>query len=65
VQGAEYVSTTRLRALYQLRAFDDHFIYEELAVPRDQRKMPMVRLLPELAIESFRAWQEHQSKIAY
>ena len=30
-----------------------------------QRKMPMVRLLPEHAIESFRAWQEHQSKIAY
>ena len=24
--------------------FDDHFIYEELAVPRNQRKMPMVRL---------------------
>lgn len=45
--------------------FDDHFIYEELAVPRNQRKMPMVRLLPELAMESFRAWQEHQSKIAY
>ncbi len=42
--------------------FDDHFIYEELAVPRDQRKLPTVRLLPEQAIESFRAWQEHQSK---
>lgn len=45
--------------------FDDHFIYEELAVPREKRKLPMVRLLPESAIESFRAWQEHQSKIAY
>ena len=45
--------------------FDDHFIYEELSVPPGQRKLPMVRLLPELAIESFRAWQEHQSKIAY
>ena len=32
---------------------------------RNQRKMPMVQLLPELAMESFRAWQEHQSKIAY
>ena len=45
--------------------FDDHFIYEELAVPREKRKLSMVRLLPEHAIESFRAWQEHQSKIAY
>jgi guanine deaminase len=45
--------------------FDDHFIYEELSVPPGKRKLPMVRLLPELAIENFRAWQEHQSKIAY
>lgn len=45
--------------------FDDHFIYEELAVQRHERKMPMVRLLPEQAMESFRAWLEHQSKITY
>ena len=45
--------------------FDDHFIYEELAVPHEQRKLPMERLLPEQAIESFRLWREHQSKIAY
>jgi guanine deaminase len=45
--------------------FDDHFIYEELAVPPGRRKLPMVRLLPEKAIESFRAWQEHHTKIAY
>jgi hypothetical protein len=25
----------------------------------------MMRLLPEHAMESFRAWLEHQSKIAY
>jgi len=45
--------------------FDDHFIYEELSVPTHQRKLPMTRLLPDQAIESFRAWKEHQSKIAY
>jgi tRNA(Arg) A34 adenosine deaminase TadA len=45
--------------------FDDHFIYEELSVPPSKRKLPMVRLLPELAIENFRAWQQHQSKIVY
>jgi guanine deaminase len=45
--------------------FDDHFIYEELSVPPGQRKLPMVQLLPEQAIESFRAWQEHQTKIVY
>jgi guanine deaminase len=45
--------------------FDDSFIYEELRVPTGQRKLPMVRLLPDKAIESFRAWQEHQTKIEY
>jgi guanine deaminase len=45
--------------------FDDSFIYEELRVPTGQRKLPMVRLLPDKAIESFRAWQEHQTKITY
>jgi len=45
--------------------FDDHFIYEELSVPPGKRKLPMMRLLPDDAIESFRLWQEQQSKIAY
>jgi guanine deaminase len=45
--------------------FDDHFIYEELGVPPGQRKLPMVRLLAEEAIESFRAWREHESKVTY
>jgi guanine deaminase len=45
--------------------FDDHFIYEELSVPRSQRKLSMVRLLPDRAIETFRLWAEHQTKIAY
>jgi guanine deaminase len=45
--------------------FDDSHIYEEMKVPRHERKVPMVRLLPEHAIESFRAWAEHQAKVAY
>jgi guanine deaminase len=45
--------------------FDDSFIYEEMKVPRQERKVPMIRLLPEHAIESFRLWVEHQTKIAY
>jgi guanine deaminase len=45
--------------------FDDSHIYEEMKVERSQRKVPMLRLLPDRAIESFRLWMEHQSKIAY
>ena len=45
--------------------FDDSFIYNELQVARGQRQVPMIRLLPEIAIESFLAWRDHQTKIAY
>jgi guanine deaminase len=45
--------------------FDDSLIYEEMKTPHGERKVPMVRLLPESAIENFRLWQQHQSKIAY
>jgi len=45
--------------------FDDSLIYEEMKVPRHERKVPMLRLLPDYAIESFRLWVEHQTKIAY
>jgi guanine deaminase len=45
--------------------FDDSHIYEEMKVHRSQRKVPMVRLLPEHAIESFRAWIEHETKVEY
>lgn len=45
--------------------FDDSFIYEELQVARAERKVPMIRKLPEAAIESFLAWRDHNAKIAY
>jgi guanine deaminase len=45
--------------------FDDSLIYEEMKTPHSDRKVPMVRLLPESAIESFRLWAQHHSKIAY
>jgi guanine deaminase len=45
--------------------FDDSLIYEELKTPHGDRKLPMVRLLPDTAIESFRLWAQHQSKVAY
>ena len=45
--------------------FDDSLIYEEMKVPRKERKLPMTQLLPDHAIESFRAWQEHHAKVEY
>ena len=45
--------------------FDDAFLYEEMKLPLDQRKIPAVRLLPEQAISSFEAWREHAGRIDY
>ncbi len=45
--------------------FDDSLIYQEMKVARHERKVPMLQLLPEHAIEIFRLWVEHPTKIAY
>src|SRR6202161_3671178 len=43
----------------------DSLIYQEMKVPRHERKVPMLQLLPDRAIETFRLWVEHRTKIAY
>jgi tRNA(Arg) A34 adenosine deaminase TadA len=45
--------------------FDDAFLYEEMKRPMDQRAIPAVNLLPELAISSFHAWRAHAGRIDY
>ena len=45
--------------------FDDHFIYDEIELPLAERSIPMEQVLPEEAIEGFRAWQRHESRTAY
>jgi guanine deaminase len=45
--------------------FDDAFLYEEMKLPLDERKIPIVNLLPEQAISSFDAWRAHAGRIDY
>ena len=45
--------------------FDDSFIYDELALPYDRRKVPMEQLLRDEAIRTFKAWSEKEDKIEY
>jgi tRNA(Arg) A34 adenosine deaminase TadA len=45
--------------------FDDSFLYEEVARPLDERKIPTKRLLGDQAIESFIAWRAQADKIEY
>ncbi len=45
--------------------FDDSFIYEQLPLPVERRKIPMLPLLREQALAAFRAWKEKSDKIPY
>lgn len=45
--------------------FDDQFIYDELALPKDARRLKAERLLPEEALAAFKAWEQKTDKIEY
>lgn len=45
--------------------FDDSFIYTELALPPQQRKLPVLRLSDPRALESFQQWMSIQGKVKY
>ena len=48
-----------------LAGFDDSFIYEELALKREERHKPMEELLPDEASETFKAWIKKKGKVEY
>jgi len=45
--------------------FDDSFIYDELALPRDRRKLPTEILLDNEAIKAFNMWRDKTDKVEY
>jgi guanine deaminase len=45
--------------------FDDQFIYDEIALPRGERSIPMVAFLREEAQASFQAWIEKPDRPEY
>jgi guanine deaminase len=45
--------------------FDDSLIYRETAKPYSQRKIPMIPLMREKALEVFRAWEQKGDKTLY
>ena len=45
--------------------FDDSLIYEELALPMEKRKIAMVQIMRDEALEAFREWEQSQNKIQY
>ena len=45
--------------------FDDSFIYRELELPKDRRRVAIEELLPDEAQAAFNAWREKGDRIEY
>ena len=45
--------------------FDDHFIYEEMEVPLEHRKIPSLQLLRDEALKAFEEWRGKKDKFVY
>jgi len=45
--------------------FDDAFIYEQLAAPLAERKIPFLGMMREESLACFRAWAEKKDRINY
>ncbi len=45
--------------------FDDDFIYRELALPLENRRLFTIQLMRDQAVEAFNKWQESPLKIQY
>lgn len=45
--------------------FDDEMMYEELALPHADKKIPLEQILRHEALESFQLWKDKQDKILY
>lgn len=45
--------------------FDDAFLYEEIKLSSDQRKIPSANLLRQQAISNFEAWRKYAGRIDY
>jgi len=45
--------------------FDDHFIYQELELPLESRRIPFVQMMQEEAIQVFKKWTLKENKTLY
>ncbi|WP_121246063.1 nucleoside deaminase [Mucilaginibacter phyllosphaerae] len=45
--------------------FDDHFIYDELGLPMENRKLPFVQMMRNEAQPAFNLWKESEIKTDY
>ena len=60
---AVYYTCTKEEAA--IIGFDDQFIYEELLLPIDQRKLTMKQIMIDQRDSPFQAWENSQEKVDY
>ncbi|MEY5068546.1 MAG: hypothetical protein RLZ47_408 [Bacteroidota bacterium] len=58
-----YYANTKVDAA--VIGFDDQFIYEELDLEMNQRKLPIIQLMREEAQIAFKKWEQSPLKIEY
>ena len=61
--GKVYYAGTRADAAKA--GFDDALIYDELRLPLESRKIPLVPLMREQALAAFEEWERSPTKIQY
>ena len=61
--GAVYFAAGKADA--KEAGFDDSFIYEELKISINQRKIPTYQMLREQALKPFENWKNREDKIEY
>jgi tRNA(Arg) A34 adenosine deaminase TadA len=45
--------------------FDDKFIYDELELAMTERKLPIIQMMRNEALNAFRLWSEHEGRTDY
>jgi len=45
--------------------FDDSFIYDQLALAVESRKIPMIQIMHDQALAAFREWEKSPNKLQY
>jgi guanine deaminase len=58
-----YYGNTKLDA--KNIGFDDSFIYDEIELPMEKRKIKTLQLLRDEAIEGFKKWENFEGKLEY
>lgn len=58
-----YYSANRHMASYH--GFDDSFIYDEVNLSFDRRRIPFIHVSPEKGVVPFREWDNKENKVKY